>query len=115
MGFDSPAFRHMTSTSYHITLAKNLTSIMSEGLIPQIGERSQMLGEKDEAIYLFPTKADVTNALLQWLGEMYDDDEELALLEINTTRMHLVPSIADYEIKCLEPIPPHCITLLETL
>ena len=115
MGFDPPAFRHMTSTSYHITPVKNLTSIMSEGLIPQIGERSQMLGEKDEAIYLFPTKADVTNALLQWLGEMYDDDEELALLEIDTTHMHLTPSIADYELICLEPIPPRCITFLETL
>ena len=115
MGFDPPAFRHMDNTAYHITPAKNLTAILSEGLIPQIGQRSQMLGEKDEAIYLFPTKADVTDALTQWLGEMFDDTEELALLKIDTTHMHLVPSIADYELMCLEPIPPHCIMLLEIL
>lgn len=115
MGFDPPAFRHMNNIAYHVTPTKNLDAILSEGLLPKIGERSQMLGEKDEAIYLFPTKADVTNALLQWLGEMYDDDEELALLEIDTTHMHLTPSIADYELICLEPIPPRCITFLETL
>lgn len=74
-----------------------------------------MLGEDDEAIYLFSTLKDVTDALTQWLGEMFDDTEELALLKIDTTYMHLVPSIADYELMCLEPIPPRCITLLETL
>lgn len=74
-----------------------------------------MLGEDDEAIYLFSTLEDVTNALTQWLGEMFDDTEELALLRIDTTHMHLVPSIADYELMCFEPIPPHCITRLEIL
>lgn len=57
-----------------------------------------MLGEEDEAVYLFSTLEDVTNALAQWLGEMYDDNEKLALLEVDTTHMHLVPSIADYEL-----------------
>lgn len=74
-----------------------------------------MLGEDDKAIYLFSTLEDVTNALSNWLGEMFDDTEELALLRIDTTHMHLVPSIADYELMCLEPIPPHCITLLKML
>ena len=74
-----------------------------------------MIGENDEAIYLFSTLEDAGNALSQWLGEMYDDNEELALLKIDTTHMHLVPSIADYELMCLEPIPPQYITYLETL
>ena len=68
MGFDSPSFRHMDSFNYHVTPARNLPSIQEKGLLPTIGERSLALGEGQEAVYLFPSREDVDNALSNWLG-----------------------------------------------
>jgi hypothetical protein len=60
---------------YHVTLQSNLGSILKNGLIPRIGERSEKLNEKP-GIFLFPSVRDMENALLNWLGEEYEDIEE---------------------------------------
>lgn len=72
---------------YHVTLAKNLDSILTNGLIPRIGERSLEIGEKEASVYIFPSEADMECAVMQWLGDWYEDeygeDVELVCLEIN--------------------------------
>lgn len=72
---------------YHVTLAKNLDSILTNGLIPRIGERSLEVGEKEASVYIFPSEADMECAVMQWLGDWYEDeygeDVELVCLEIN--------------------------------
>ncbi len=71
---------------FHVTPKQNLNSILANGLIPQIGKRSEDIGESQEAIYLFPNFEEMDNALANWLGECFiDDDEEedLIILQID--------------------------------
>ncbi len=93
---------------FHVTLKSSLDSILQEGLLPRRGPRSSQLGEIDEAVYCFASKEDCENALMNWLGEAFDDDEELVVLEINFEPA-ISRSDAAYEIAILEPIPGNCI------
>lgn len=77
---------------YHVTTQSNLDSIMSNGLIPSIGERSSRLGEENSSIYLFDSKQSVEDALGNWLGEEFDEDEQLVLLEVSSKDIDTVPS-----------------------
>lgn len=67
---------------YHLTPLRNLEAIKAAGLKPSIGERSEDLGEEEPRIYLFDSKASLEDALGGWLGEEFDEDEELAVLSI---------------------------------
>lgn len=51
-------------TFYHVSEKKNLESIMKNGLIPQVGERSKEFNEAP-SVFLFPTKDDTELALGQ--------------------------------------------------
>ena len=66
---------------FHITRHENLPSIMRKGLIPQTGERSQQI-ENSDGIYLFESKEMAEDALMNWLGDEYDEDESLSMLRI---------------------------------
>ena len=44
------------------------------------------------------------NALSNWLGELFEDEECLAILEVNTAGLDVVQSEAGYEILCFETI-----------
>jgi len=76
---------------YHVTLRENLSSILNNGLIPSIGERSSQLTEDSlplesiKRVYLFPTKDDCDTALGQWLGDEFEDVEEdgLVIIEVD--------------------------------
>lgn len=69
--------------AYHVTTESNLHSILKNGLIPTIGERSKFL-ETTPRVYLFLSKENLETALLNWLGEAFEDlEEELFILEIN--------------------------------
>lgn len=37
---------------YHVTTEENAKSILKNGLIPKIGERSQLVGETEKYVYL---------------------------------------------------------------
>ena len=52
------------NTYYHATEKKNLSSILTQGLIPQVRSRSAMLDE-DKAVFLFKTLDDTENALIK--------------------------------------------------
>lgn len=68
-------------TYYHVTLTENLPSIMEQGLHPTTGERSKKLGEH-ACVFLFPTRDYAEDAVSGWLGEQFEDDQPLALLEV---------------------------------
>ncbi len=69
--------------AYHVTPESNLHSILKNGLIPTIGERSKLL-ETIPRVYLFPSKENLETALYNWLGEAFEDlEEDLFILEIN--------------------------------
>lgn len=66
---------------YHITPTENVHSIMKNGLKPSIGERSAKLGEKPST-FLFKHKTDAGDALMNWMGDEYDEDTPLSLLKV---------------------------------
>ena len=93
-------------TMFHVTPLKNLNSIKKHGLICQIGPRSQEIGEPVSAIYLFPNFDYANDAVMNWLGDEFDDDEQLIALpvKISETDVERAPDI-DYERASLCDIP----------
>lgn len=97
---------------FHVTPIQNVPSIMKNGLIPQIGERSGAQGEEIPAVYLFPTKDDMDNALSNWLGDWFEDtygpDVELAIIRVSLPKSVFVHYTFDVSYECYvtEPISP---------
>jgi len=103
----------MTSAVYfHVTPATNLNSILEDGLRPRIGARSAELGETTEAVYLFKSLDDVEDALTNWLGDCFDEDEVLALLSVQGTGLQFLESSAAYECVVPHPIIPSALHIL---
>lgn len=98
--------------AYHITPSQNTAAIIQYGLVPQVGARSQDLGESRAAIYLFETIEDAEDALGGWLGESFDEDEALTLLEVNTMDLIASEGGAGYEMVFEDPIDPSRIKVL---
>lgn len=65
---------------YHVTPAENLESIIQNGLVPQIGTRSALLGEASESLYLFTSKEACETGLMNWLGDEFDGAELVVLM-----------------------------------
>lgn len=96
---------------YHVTTYKAFQEhIKYKGLIPKIGERSQLIGETKPAIYLFKTKSDAEYAITNWLGEYFDENETLVILELNIPRAYKsyfdTENADSYEIVCTAAISP---------
>lgn len=75
--------------AYHVTPEMNLQSIRDHGLTASIGDRSEDMGEERSAVYLFPSLEDLESALGGWLGECFEEDEDLAVLEVNIDNIEL--------------------------
>ena len=100
---------------YHVTPTKNLRSIMKNGLRPQIGDRSVKLHGEENGIFLFPTLDDVEDAVSNWLGDEFDEDEDLTLLAIDVSGLPLVDSNAGYEKIAKTSISPDRISVSNEL
>lgn len=87
-------------TAFHISSVKNLVRIKQKGLIPSIPK--DMVDDK--AIYLFKTKDDAEQALMNWLGDRFNDDDEVVLLTIDITGLKCKETGAAYEIACHDVI-----------
>ena len=96
---------------FHVTPMENLEGILQNGLQPMIGERSIDCNENKKAIYLFHSISDMDNALLNWLGECFPEDIDLAILQIDVPDGFPITTEKDsngddfFESVCLEPIP----------
>ena len=90
-----------------------MESILSNGLIPDIGERSYDAGETQKFVFLFPTKNDVENAMLTWLGAYYCD-EDVVYLEVNLTdNFPIEQGEVEYEMISRQIIPKEYISIIE--
>lgn len=87
MSFNKSFSTPIPKTFYHVTTKANLNSIQKTGLTPAIGDRSADLGEDTNRIYLFDSKESVNDALGNWLGEEFDEDEELILISVNASNI----------------------------
>ena len=103
---------------FHVTPKQNIDSILANGLIAQIGERSEEIGESQEAIYLFPNFEEMNNALANWLGECFEDIDELIILQIDLPKGFPIYKEMDsngdefYEVHCTCNIPEEYITAI---
>lgn len=103
---------------YHVTPTENVSRIMSEGLTPQRGPRASQM-ESEDGIYLFKTMEGVDNALSNWLGEEFEEDDvPLTLLgvELPSDAQKRLNERGDdnssYEIVVTTAIPPQYIQIL---
>lgn len=93
---------------YHITPAKNVSKILKNGLDPKKPQDY----DDEEGVYLFKTKDDVEDAMMNWLGDKFDEDEELALLEIDGNYVKRVSQGGvGYEVIAKHTIPGKAIKL----
>jgi len=81
---------------FHVTPMEKVDSILTNGLIPQIGERSKKISE-EKGIFLFPSEEDMEQAMLSWLADEFDEDEELASLKIMLPDDFPLESPVEYE------------------
>jgi hypothetical protein len=93
------------ATCWHLTPAKNLPSILEQGLLPH---QNEDMGD-EPGVYLFPHWDDAENALLNWFGERFED-EPLVALEVGTKGLDLAfdPEVG-YEVMSRSTIPPAAI------
>ena len=93
---------------YHVTPAANIPSIMEHGLIPQVGARSILMDESP-SLFFFESKDAVENALTNWLGDAFDEDEALTILQVDVPEEWLMSTPAEYELVCTTVVPPRMI------
>lgn len=97
---------------YHLTPASSTPSILREGLVPQIGERSALAGETVPAIYCFADLRELDDALTNWMAEYFDEDEPLSLLRFVAGSDTAYGGGAGYEVVVTSPIPAASLTVL---
>ncbi len=106
---------------YHITLLKNLNSIMAHGLIPQKGLLSQKHGEDCYKTYLFGSKADMESAVQSWiissLEELYGKGIELCILQVKIPNDFHVDKLQkqELEVSTSDVIPPRYISYYKAI
>lgn len=94
---------------YHITPTANVFNILEEGLRPAIGLRSEELGEDVARIYVFKDALAMEDALSNWLGEAFDYDEALSIIELEVDDARVVIPDDMYEAYILETVAPSAI------
>lgn len=98
---------------YHLTLLKNLDNIKKNGLIPQIGKNSSNFGEEVPAIYFFKDVVSLEDALTNWLGDCFEEEDELIILELNISEDLPEEDEGIFEVKILSKISPDKISFLK--
>lgn len=88
---------------FHVTNAQNLPSILREGLLPHVPQ--DMEGEPS-GVYLFTDFATMGDAVMNWLGDRFDEEDELVLLTLSSEGVEVFPTEAGYEVVSYDPIPP---------
>lgn len=117
--FGNPAIKQSVNEAvtpkilYHVTPTRNVKSILVKGLIPSIGQRSAQL-ETESNLFLFPTKDAAEDAVMNWLGDEFDD-EPLSLLAVSSNGLEgkFTPG-AEYEFTVSSPVPPQNIKVIST-
>lgn len=84
------------ATTFHVTQAVNVDAILRDGLRASRGPRSEQI-EDDDRVFVFDSRASAEDAVGSWLGEEFDEDEELVLLSIESKGLDLEPSFDDEE------------------
>ena len=93
---------------YHVTRSENVPLIMRDGLLPL--KPTDM--EDVEGIYLFKSPTDAEEALMNWLGDRFDEEESLTLLKVDALGIDEVDSsAAGFEVVSTSKIDPQFISI----
>ena len=93
---------------YHVTRSENVPLIMRDGLLPL--KPTDM--EDVEGIYLFKSITDAEEALMNWLGDRFDEEESLTLLKVDGPGVDEVDSsAAGFEVVSTSKIDPQFISI----
>ena len=89
---------------FHVTRMELLPSILHGGLIPTVPR--DMPGEPS-GVYLFPDADAVDTALTNWLGDRFEEDEDLVIIEVDPEQLEedLFLESVEYERIYTAPIP----------
>ncbi len=87
---------------YHVTKKKNLLKIFRRGLIPSVPAD---MSDDPKAVYLFIDEEALVDGLSNWLGDRFDEDEELAVLKVDILGLPTMEG-ADFEHVVPSLIPP---------
>jgi hypothetical protein len=99
---------------YHVTPTRNVKSILAKGLVPSIGARSSQL-ETESNLFFFPSKDAAEDALMNWLGDEFPEDEPLALLAVSSNGLEgKFTKGAEYEFTVSSPVPQQNIKVVST-
>lgn len=96
---------------YHVTPATSIDRILHEGLVPRQDKRSAEANEREPGVYMFGSRVDAEDAVANWLGEQFDEDEPLALLQIKLPKDFPRPKKTAFEYMSTIKIPPAFITV----
>lgn len=90
---------------FHVTTSENLQLILKNGFIPSIGPRSHKIKEQIPKIYFFPSIEHCCEALVNWLGDEFDENDELFVIKVNLKGL-VLEHIVGFEITSNHHIPP---------
>ena len=91
---------------YHVTNHKNLKSIKKQGLLPRLGPNAKACGETKPAIWCFPNKQSMADALGSWFEGLCDNKNGMDCIVINIPSKYVSKSTIDYERIIKQPISP---------
>lgn len=89
----------------HVTLESNLSDIQRNGLLPRIGPNAEACGETVPAVFCFPDQESCDDAMMNWLGDLFDENAPIAYLHLDISGLRTHPDAAGYEIQVIEHIP----------
>jgi hypothetical protein len=97
---------------YHVTPKKNLKSIVQGGL----RVRTPRDMEDEPGVYLFKDLSDAEDAVTNWMGDRFDEDEELVVIKVDDRFVEKVSSnAAGFEVVSTKDIPQEGIVSYEAI
>ena len=99
---------YLNESYYHITRSENIPLIMKDGLLPSKPDDMQDI----EGIYLFKSVTDAEDALMNWLGDRFGEEEKLTLLKVDPRGVGEVDSsAAGFEVVSTSKIDPQFVSV----
>lgn len=89
---------------YHVTSRKNLASIRRNGLKMHIPKDM----DDEEGVFLFKDYGDAEEAVMTWLGDRFDEDEELVVIKVDSRFVQNKSDLKrqSFEVASKNDIPP---------
>lgn len=91
--------------AFHVTPAVNWPGIARQGLLAQVGPRSECMKEQP-SVFLFPDLESCHVALSSWLGDEFEDvpEDGLLILEVDISGLPYQQSV-EFEKEVVTDIP----------